>query len=405
MSSPVAVRTLGAALAIFVSYNAVLSLGFGLFGSQGNSIITGLILAGLLVSILSLSVRYFDGLLPIDLLFAGLIIAVAVSTIANHRSEGSKELLLLAATFAAYVVCRSISGDALHALLPAFKRTTAVIVGIGAFFTAATVLSQSDITTGKPAVLGFEALPAQLMMSLSFLILGLVTSESPTPRRTLLISALIFVPVAIFAAAMVRFAFVALVISLFLAMILQAGKRWHVIAVAITVMVSVGVGLSARANAAKSYAGHLVEVASKPSVAEGASAAEKCESVNRSNSIDIRKFLAEEAVHMIPAAGLVGLGLDSFMKATCLGHQVHNSILQMTVEFGWFGGSLFVLLQLISVIALVPAARCDSSARFVLCSLVFSVLISLAHGRISRDIVLFMFLGCSAGVSRCRIQL
>jgi hypothetical protein len=401
MQEQVSARALGAALAILVSYNSVLSLGFGLFGSQGNSTLTGLILVSLLATTLLLSVRYFDGLMPIDLVFAGLLVVALASIIVNRGPGDLKESLLLATTFAAYVVCRSISRDALDALLPVFKRTSAVIVAIGVVFTAAAMLSQSDADIGRPQVLGFDGAPAQILMTLSFLILGLVTSDHPTTRRTILISALIFLPVVIFAAAMVRFTFVALGVSMFLTMILApSGKRWHVIAVALTIFVAVGVGLSARPNSARNYVGHLLEVGSKTRVVENAPAAQNCPPVNMRNSIDIRRLLVEEALHRIPNAGLLGHGLDSSMQSSCLGFPVHNSILQAAVEFGWLGGGIFVLLLGLSILTLLPAAWSDSAARFVLCGLVFALLISLAHGRISRDIVLFALLGCAAGVGR-----
>jgi hypothetical protein len=48
------------------------------------------------------------------------------------------------------------------------------------------------------------------MTSLGFLVIALVTVDKPRPKRTAVISLLIFLPTAIFAAAMVRFTFIAL---------------------------------------------------------------------------------------------------------------------------------------------------------------------------------------------------
>jgi hypothetical protein len=77
--------------------------------------------------------------------------------------------------------------------------------------------------------------------------------------------------------------------------------------------------------------------------------------------------------------------------------EVHNSVLQAAVEFGWLGGSL--LLALISVVAgsLFPLAGYDDASGFVLCGLAF-VLLSLAHGRVSWGRVLFALLGCAVGL-------
>ena len=47
---------------------------------------------------------------------------------------------------------------------------------------------------------------------------------------------------------------------------------------------------------------------------------------------------------------------------------------------------------------LFPLARYGDASRFVLCSLALVVLLSLAHGRISRDGVLFALLGCAVGL-------
>jgi hypothetical protein len=50
------------------------------------------------------------------------------------------------------------------------------------------------------------------------------------------------------------------------------------------------------------------------------------------------------------------------------------------------------------MLSLTPWARRDASARFVLCGLLFFVLMSCAYGRISRDSTLFAFMGLAVGV-------
>lgn len=394
----------GATLAILISYSGSLLLGLGLAGSQGNSIATGSLLFGLPLLLFLFSFRNgFYIQLP-DFIFAAFLIAVLGSFLVNPVEPGStKEHLLLVASLAGYIACRPMMAEDADIVRSAFERITAVIVLVGAVFTAAEMFSQWDGPPGKPLVFGFDAAATYFMMSLGFLILALVTVDEPSPKRTAAISALIFLPTVIFAAAMVRFTFIALAGSLFVAMILaESGKRWHVVAIGFTIFLAVVVGLSARYQTAIMYAGYAVEktAEARPNAAEIPSCRLK---VNMKNSIAIRQALAKDAIHLIPTAGLVGTGLDSFMRFSCIkAHQVHVSILQATVEFGWLGGISFVLLIGAAVYRIFFIAKHNGAVRFILCSLVFAVLLSLAHGRISRDSALFALIGCAVGVSDFR---
>jgi O-antigen ligase len=281
----------------------------------------------------------------------------------------------------------------------------AIIVLIGAVFTVVATLDQFNDTHGKPIVLGFDAAGLHFMGVLSILILGLVTVDRPSALRTAIVTVLIFPPVAIFAAAMVRYTFIALAGSLLLALILtEAGKRRHIVAVGLTIFFAVIFGLGARYDMAKVHAAYLLEETPETGAAQNSPEnMPSCNlAVNMNNSIAIRKALALDAVQLIPNAGLVGTGLDSFMKFSCIrALEVHNSILQMAVEFGWLGGALFVALIVVVIYQLLPFARGSGAARFVLCSLVLTVLLCLAHGRVSRDSALFAFLGCAAGMRGC----
>jgi O-antigen ligase len=121
--------------------------------------------------------------------------------------------------------------------------------------------------------------------------------------------------------------------------------------------------------------------------------------INLRNSIAIRKVLVQDALFLIPTSGWIGTGLDSFMKFSCIElTEVHNSILQAALEFGWLGGSLLFVMVVMAAGPMFPQVRQDDVARFVLCSLAFVVLVSLAHGRVSRDALLFAFLGCAVSL-------
>jgi hypothetical protein len=64
---------------------------------------------------------------------------------------------------------------------------------------------------------------------------------------------------------------------------------------------------------------------------------------------------------------------------------------------GWGRTILFVIVSVI--LALLPLARYDDEVRFVLSGLLFMVLESAAHGRLSRDGLLLAFLGYGAGLT------
>jgi hypothetical protein len=187
----------------------------------------------------------------------------------------------------------------------------------------------------------------------------------------------------------------------------ERGKRWHVVAVGVTILLALGAGMSARYSTAKVYAAYILEetvetsIAKKPvEILQDAAEVPSCRlAINKRNSIAIRQGLARDAIYLTPTVGLIGTGLDSFMRFSCIkGHQVHISIMQAAVEFGWLGGVFFVLLIGATLYRLLPLAKDNSAIRFILCSLVFVVLLSLAHGRVSRDSALFALLGCAVGV-------
>jgi O-antigen ligase len=399
----------GVTLAVLISYSACLVLGFGLVGSKGSSVVTGALLFGLPLLLFLFSFRRWPPLQLSDFLFAGLLIAALLSSLINPRDNqpgSTKEYLLLVTSLAGYLACRSMLVEDVAITRSAFERITAVIVLLGAVFTAAEIFNQWDDPRGKPFVLGFPEAITNFTMSLGFLIIALVTVDEPRPRRTAIIAILIFLPAAIFAAAMVRFVFVALAGSLFVAMILaERGKRWHTAIVGFALFLAVVVGLSARYDTAKTYAALAVEQTAETSAvktnASGTTTMPSCKlAVNLDNTIAIRQALAKDAIYLIRTAGFLGTGLDSFMNLSCIkAHEVHVSVLQAAVEFGWIGGIFWLLLMGSAIYRIAPLAKRSGSARFILCSLTFAILLSLAHGRISRDNTLFALLGAAVGVT------
>lgn len=388
----------GAMFAILLSPGSVLVLWFGLTGSSGNSVVTGGVLIAATAAVASLCFRRDVVLLPADYLFFALMVCIISSSVVNGWTSNPREYELLVLSLSAYPACRFIARADMASGLPSFICTTGVIVLLGSIATMVALWQQWDDQHGKPFVFGFDAAATHFLGSLSFFVIALVTSGRLTMRRTVLVSALIFLPTAVFAASLVRFTFIALAGSLCLAVILsEAKQRKYILALAIVIFVAIAAGLLARHDQTRLYANYAMEQSS------GFVGPEKPPScylkINLRNSIAIRKVLVQDALFLIPTSGWIGTGLDSFMKFSCIElTEVHNSILQAALEFGWLGGSLLFVMVVMAAGPMFPQVRQDDVARFVLCSLAFVVLVSLAHGRVSRDALLFAFLGCAVSL-------
>jgi hypothetical protein len=87
---------------------------------------------------------------------------------------------------------------------------------------------------------------------------------------------------------------------------------------------------------------------------------------------------------------MFGMGLDGFSNAPC---QENLQCFRPCLNSAGLPDFCLVLLIVLAAGLLLPLARYDSEVRFVPCSLIFVVLLSMAHGRISRDALLFLFLG------------
>jgi O-Antigen ligase len=388
----------GVMFAILVSPDSVLVLCFGLTGSSGNSLVTGALLIAATVAVGVLCFRRDVVLLPADYLFFALTVCIISSSVVNGWTSDPREYQLLVLSLSAYPACRFISRADIASGLPSFICTTGLIVLLGSIATMVALWQQWDDPHGKPLVYGFDAAATHFLGSLSFLVIALVTPGRLTMRRTALISALIFLPTAVFAASMVRFTFIALAGSLCLAIILsEASQRKHILAVGLVMFVAIAAGLLARHDQARLYADYAME---QPSGFVGTEKPPSCYlKINLRNSIAIRKVLIQDALFLIPRAGWIGTGLDSFMKFSCIRMtEIHNSILQAAVEFGWLGGSLLFVIVIVAAGSIFPLARYDDTTRFVLCSLAFVVLLSLAHGRVSRDGLVFALLGCAVSL-------
>jgi hypothetical protein len=312
----------GAMLALLLSSNSVLVLCFGIVGLQGNSLFTGSVLAAVTASIFLLSDRHFAAR-PADYLFGLLVLCVVASFALNARSAPAKEIALLILSLAAYPACRCLRARPLDDVIEAFIWVTGFIIAAGTIATVPALFQQWNDPHGKPLVFGmFAAATINSLTTLGFFVMAVVT-RGLTARTTRATSVFLFLPCAIFSASLVRFTFAAIVTTLFAALALaSAGQRIYIAAVILVITSGIGAGQIARHEKATILLSHLTAISPARSIAvppAGAietTAAPSCsldvDSAN--NSVATRKALLRDAIALIPAAGLTGLGLDGFMN-------------------------------------------------------------------------------------------
>jgi hypothetical protein len=235
-------------LALLFSANAVLVLFFGLIGVAGNSIVTGSFLVATEIAILLMNFRRSLVLVPQDYLFGAFLICIAVSFAINGRTADIKDWELLAISLFAYPVCRLVP---LGKIRTGFAWVSAAIVLVGSIVTAMALVGQWNVVLSKPAVVGHDGAAIYFLAVLGFLLMA-VSTVHLTLRRTILISILLFLPTAIFAASMVRFTFIAIVGGLCVGCILStAGQRRYVAIITATVLAGLAAGMVARIDASK----------------------------------------------------------------------------------------------------------------------------------------------------------
>jgi hypothetical protein len=338
----------------------------------GNSLFSGSFLIGVEASIFLLTVRRMETRAA-DFLFAAFLFCVAASFALNGPNPDPKENALLMLSLAAYPACRFIGPTIARGLQPAFVATSGIIACIGVLATAYALYDQWPAPSGKPAVLGSYAGATTFVVALGFVILALATRPLRL-KWSAMISALLFVPVLIFAAALVRFAFVAILISLLLAALLSAGRqRIYISIVAATIVAGVFAGTLVRFDKIPILITYMIEqnqaapivkmnqqalsraaeeirtapqalgtatvptatavptaiptATAVPTAVPTATAAPTAATitppscsldVNMYNSIAERKALWQDAAYLIPYAGVFGFGLDGFMKYSCV---------------------------------------------------------------------------------------
>jgi hypothetical protein len=381
-------------LAITVSSSPILVLLHG--ANIGSSLVTG---AFLLTStaVLFLFARNWQHLIlnEIDYFFLLLIVAVAGSFFFNGVAS-PKETALLVLSLVAYPACRCFPHGEVRS---SFVWVTSAIVAVGSLATGLALIDQRGSPAVKPIVFGFDHTATVFLASLGFIFIALVSNKLDA-RRTATICALLFLPTFIFSASTVRFTFVAIFISLFIAASTSTQpQRKFIYIIIVTIGAAMSAGYLVKYRTMSTLTNYTITGATSAEVAEdNAGPGMKC-GVVAVNSVAIRRVLYRDAIRAILGAGIFGRGLMHFEDVSCFkGTYPHNYVLQSFVEFGWLGGAAITLLSLMAFVHLWPIARQNSEAKFVLCCLAYVATIDMAHGSVSSDALLFLFLGYSARV-------
>lgn len=392
---------MAAAFAVALLLPCILVLVYGLAGSQGNSAATGAATVATLAALALLAWRRVPTIDPCDGVVAILAAVAAVSMIGAGRNES----IALALTLTAYAAARGLSIEDLPGIRRAVAIVAGAIVALGAPLIVAALAEQWHDPHGRPIVLGLPSAATTLATALGFLAIAGATAR-PERRGIALWCAALFVPAAIAAASMVRFALLATLGAMLLAAGLANCRRnlAATAAIALTITIGAACGLAARHQTAAAYLQQITlqpigTAAAAPATAATTSTARMKCGVEIDNSVAIRKALIAQALALVPAAGPLGLGLDAFERQSCLGMPPHNTLLQTTIELGWIGGAALAGLIALAALRLVPIARHDRPAAFLLCALAYAAALSMVHGRTSREITLFLLLGAAAGVA------
>jgi O-antigen ligase len=368
------VRNAHSLIAIIVSTGGLLILLNGAMGTNGNHVLTAALTFLPAVALFALGKFRNFTLNVIDVLFLTFVGCVGLSILANGFPP-AKEALFFVATLFSYPACRFITLGESRWL---FVLVVGAVVAAGATATAVALVSQWD-HLDHPAVFGFSH-AATVFLSCAGFLLILYASAKADWKVVLWLAC----PVAIFAASMVRFVFVAIVASLMVAAVTSPYRK-RVLGMVAMVCISAAIGLAAHYEAT----GFQLRNVTRTTLECG----------ENNNSLTIRRILFRDAIAAMPTAGVSGHGLAWFQSMSCVGAPPHNSFLQAIIEFGWLGGIAFVLLLATGIWRIWPLAIVNDEARFVLCCLICLAAISLVYGSLSHETLLFLFLGYAGRVN------
>lgn len=382
-------------IGVMLSAGPIAVLAHGILGA--GSVATGFLLALPIAFLIVLGDWRSLRLNVCDALYAVFVCCVAVSLLVVGYAD-RKEVVLLTLSVAAYPAGRLSGSDILS------RGALSVVIPVliaGTFATAIALVAQWSAPHGKPLVFGqFDAAPAQFTMLLATLILMAATSDRISLRQMMLFGAAAAVPAVIFAASMVRFVFVALVASLAVAVLLNpsTGNRKIILSVLFVGVLVIAIGLATRWQTTSAFLSHAIASAGNNV---------SCQEIDTDNSIAIRKQLYADAITIFPNSGPLGIGMGKFAQRGCLkGYEIHNTFLQVAIEFGWLTGIVFAALIILSIGAsTISMAFFSQEFRFVTCYIIFNILLSFTYGRVSREVILFFFVGYAVRLRESRFEI
>jgi hypothetical protein len=406
--------------------SAALIFVFGALGLRGNSIITGGYLLITVVSAFLLGQGKDESfaVTSMDLVFAVFAAAVAIASFLHFDESDYKEyILLLLDTLLAYVVGRALSNSVISNIrFRLLQISTPLLVAA----CVATIPNLVAEIYPRPFVFGFFHAATVFSIAFGYMVIAYVYSEIEWRSKiSLFYFVLIVIATAVFVASTVRFVLIAILATMMFSLacsLYRPLKIWRRVGLVLFAMIlgtvtgtfsryTFVVKVSDQLAATGAFSGqakpeqNVVRVERSelsPSKTGLPVTPPSCNTLyDLNNSIAVRRALLTDALFFLPKAGFFGYGLDSFSMMSCFeGYQIHNSVLQAAVEFGWIAGiALIVLLALPLMYFSISKYELDANLQFLLSCVAFATLLSVVHGQFSRELPLFLFLGAFAKAS------
>ncbi|KRQ89429.1 hypothetical protein CQ10_37795 [Bradyrhizobium valentinum] len=179
----------------------------------GSSMVTGLFLAGSTAVLFAFSNWRRFLFNELDALFVLLAASAAISFALHGRSATAQDTELLLLSLATYPAGRLLQkGD----FGRSFVWTTSIIVAVGMLATVYALVTQWGDYLSKPVVFGYGHAATVFLLSLGFALIA-IAAQLPDIRRARIVCAIFALPTFVFSVSLVRFIFVALMASLYVA--------------------------------------------------------------------------------------------------------------------------------------------------------------------------------------------
>lgn len=376
----------------------------GALGLSSSTAITGAFHVALLTGtiILGLMSRPHTPLpTSFDALFAAFLACSLISIALNFKGEHVKEYgLFLLFSAGAYAAGRLAPRDVLPMLGWHVALAAALITFAACAVTLPYLAERWTVDFGRPFVFGFPHSATVFTYGTGIMIIAFVLEPDDRRRwRYWTLLALISAATLIFLLSLVRFIFVALAATLTLLWVLSWWRSFplrRLVHVSSIVVACLAVAVVVR-PAVGEFGSLAIRSAMAPTAVGGPNGIPPSCAIafDKDNSVRQRSALLQDALFFLPKAGFFGYGLNEFQETlTCYrGFSPHVIVLQAGVELGWLAGLSLVALM---AAAAVGGLRHCASELLLPALLIFTALIGLVHGSISRAPTLFLLLGAIA---------